>query len=199
MIVTNGTNTMSTFFERWTLASALMLAALLAGCAGTGPNNTTSDGADANLMLKGHDPVAYFTLGKHTLGKADVKTDHDGATYRFMNDENKALFLKEPAKYVPQYGGFCSNGIVYGIPWGGDPDAWKIINGKLYIFGGESSRKYFLMDEKKNLALAERYWADEIKGHNAFIQRYKRLALRVPHYKTGKELETEWQKQQAPQ
>lgn len=197
MTLANGTISTCTFSIQWRLLAALMMAAILAGCAGTGPNNTTSDGADGNLMLKGHDPVAYFTLGKHTLGKADVKTDHDGATYRFMSEENKAVFLKEPAKYVPQYGGFCSNGIAYGIPWGGDPDTWKIIGGKLYIFGGISSKNYFLMDEKANLALAERYWADEIKGHNAFIQRYKRLALRVPHYKTGKELEAQWQKQQA--
>lgn len=197
MNLTNGAITIRPFLARWKLLAVLMMAAFLAGCAGTGPNNTTSEGADANLMLKGHDPVAYFTLGKHTLGKADVKTDHDGATYRFMSEENKAIFLKEPAKYVPQYGGFCSNGIAYGIPWGGDPDTWKIIGGKLYIYGGTSSKNYFLMDEKTNLALAERYWADEIKGHNASIQRYKRLALRVPHYKTGKELEAQWQKQQA--
>ena len=170
---------------------------LLSGCAGAGPYNTTADGADANLMLRGHDPVAYFTIGKHTLGKPEIKTDHDGVTYRFMNDEHKAMFVKDPAKFVPQYGGYCSNGIVYGIPWGGDADTWKMIDGKVYIFGGDSSRKYFLMDEKENLALADRYWKDEIKGSNAFLQRYKRLVLRVPHYKTGKELEESWQKRQA--
>ncbi|MBL0121910.1 MAG: YHS domain-containing protein [Betaproteobacteria bacterium] len=137
------------------------------------------------------------TLGKHTLGKADVKTDHDGATYRFMSEENKAMFLKEPAKYVPQYGGYCSNGIVYGIPWGGDPETWKIIGGKRYIFGGTSSKNYFLMDEKANSRWRTVIGRMKLKGHNAFIQRYKRPALRVPHYKTGKELEAQWQKQQA--
>ena len=114
-----------------------------------------------------------------------------------MSAEHKAMFVKDPAKFVPQYGGYCSNGIVYGIPWGGDADTWKMIDGKVYIFGGDSSRKYFLMDEKENLALADRYWKDEIKGSNAFVQRYKRLVLRVPHYKTGKELEESWQKRQA--
>ena len=183
---------------RWKLPALLMLAALLSACAGTGPNNTTADGADANLMLKGHDPVAYFTLGKHTPGRTDIKADHDGVTYRFMSDGNKAMFLKEPLKYVPQYGGYCANGIAYGIPWGGDPDTWKVIDGKLYIFGGEGSKKYFLVDEKVNLALADRYWVDEVKGHNGFVQRYKRLAIRVPHYKTGKQLEAEWQARQKP-
>ncbi len=174
--------------------AVLLLTALLSACAGSGPHNSVADGADGTLMLKGHDPVAYFTLGKHTLGRADIKADFDGATYRFMSDAHKAMFVKEPAKYAPQYGGFCSNGIVYGIPWGGDADTWKIVDGKLYIFGGESSRRYFLMAEKANLALADKYWTDEIKGSNAFMQRYKRLVLRVSHYKSGKELEDEWEK-----
>ena len=178
----------------WHYVAVLSIALLLSACAGSGPHNSTSDGTDSILMLKGHDPVAYFTLGKLTPGRADIKADFDGATYRFMNDVHKTMFVKEPGKYVPQYGGFCSNGIAYGIPWGGDADTWKIIDGKLYIFGGESSRRYFLMLEKANLALADRYWADEIKGSNAVIQRYKRLVLRVPHYKSGKELEGEWEK-----
>ncbi len=170
----------------------------LAGCAGTGPYNVSSDGADSRLMLKGADPVAYFTQGKYLPGKPEIKTEHDGVTYRFLNEEDKALFLKEPAKYMPQYGGYCSNGIVYGIPWGGDADVWKIIDGKLYIFGGQTSKNYFLMDEKKNLSLADQYWNNEVKGSNAFTHRYYRLANRVPHYKSGAELAAEWKAKQQP-
>jgi YHS domain-containing protein len=127
-------------------------------------------------------------------GSATIKAEFDGVTYRFFSEDNKALFLKSPEKWVPQYGGFCANGIMYGIPWGGDGDQWKLVDGKLYIFGGAASRNYFLMYEKRNLPLAERYWNDEVKGRNALIQRYKRLVLRVPHYQTGAELEAEWQK-----
>ncbi|MCY7388386.1 MAG: hypothetical protein LH481_10030 [Burkholderiales bacterium] len=179
------------------LAYASLAAFALGACSTVGPYNSTADGADSVLMLKGHDPVAYFTLGKHTPGKADIKATHEGATYRFSSEEHKAMFTASPAKYVPQYGGFCANGIVYGIPWGGDPDTWKLIDGKLYIFGGASSRKYFVMDEKRNLQLADQYWRDEINGSNGFIQRYYRLAARVPHYKSGEQLEAEWQQTQA--
>ena len=175
------------------LAFIFVAVLTLGACTTVGPYNSTADGADSMLMLKGHDPVAYFTLGKHTLGKADIKAAHDGATYRFASEEHKALFTTNPAKYVPQYGGFCANGIVYGIPWGGDADTWKLIDGKLYIFGGESSRKYFLMDEKRNLQLADQYWTSEIKGSNGFIQRYYRLVARVSHYQTGAQLEAQWQ------
>jgi YHS domain-containing protein len=176
------------------LAFVLFFTALSAWAGG--PYNTTEEGEDKRLMLKGHDPVAYFTQEKHVLGNPAIKAEHDGVTYRFASEENKAAFVKEPAKYAPQYGGFCTNGIVYGIPWGGDPDAWKIIDGKLYIFGGESSRKYFLMDEARNLKLAMQYWNDEVAGSNAFVQRYKRLILRVPHYKSGKTLAEEYDARQ---
>ena len=179
------------------LACMFVVALALGACTTVGPYNSTADGPDGMLMLKGHDPVAYFTIGKHTLGKADIKATHEGATYRFASEEHKALFATNPAKYMPQYGGFCANGIVYGIPWGGDADTWKLIDGKLYIFGGESSRKYFLMDEKRNLQLADQYWTGEIKGSNGFIQRYYRLVARVPHYKSGAQLEAEWQKSQS--
>ena len=172
----------------------IFLLCFVAGCAAGsgGPFNAVSDGDDRVLMLKGHDPVGYFTVGKHMQGKPEIKTQYEGATYRFASEENKATFLVSPTKYIPQYGGFCANGIVYGIPWGGDPDTWKIINGKLTIFGGQSSMNYFLADESNNVKLADQYWASEIRGSNALIQRYRRLVLRVPHYKTGAQLEAEW-------
>jgi len=167
----------------------------LQGCAGL-TANTISDGADKYLGLQGHDPVAYFTDGKHMLGDANIKTDHDGVTYRFVSEEHKTMFGQSPDRYAPQYGGFCANGIVYGIPWGGDPDSWRIVNDRLFIYGGEASRRYWSMEEKRNLDLGDQYWHEEVKGSNPFIQRYKRLVLRVPHYKTGKELEAEWQAKQ---
>jgi YHS domain-containing protein len=172
------------------LAPGFVAALALAACQ---TFNTTSDGADAKLMLKGHDPVAYFTDGRHVPGSPDIKAEHEGVTYRFASTGHRDLFVKQPDKYAPQFGGFCSNGIVYAIPWGGDPDTWTIIDGKLYIFGGEGSRRYFLMDEGKNLALANAYWVNEVKGSNPRVQTAKRLVFHVPHYKTGKELEAEWQ------
>ena len=102
--------------------------------------------------------------------------------------EGEALFDAAPQKYLPQYGGFCANGIVYGIPWGGDADTWRILDGKLYIFGGAGSRDAFLLDVPGNRALADRYWSTEVAGSNSFWQRSKRLVFRVPHYASGEEL-----------
>jgi hypothetical protein len=180
------------------LAPALAAAAiLLAGCApmvtqspgqGLSPVNAVADGDDKHLILFGHDVVSYFADGRHQMGSPAHNTVHKGVTFRFASAEHKKLFDADPGKYIPQFGGYCANGIVYGIPWGGNADTWRIIDGKLYIFGGAGSRDAFLLDPKANLALAEKYWKEEVDGSNAFWQRSKRLVLRVPHYKSGKEL-----------
>jgi len=176
---------------------AFALAASLGGCApfvaqspneGLGPVNAVADGADKHVMLFGHDVVSYFDEGRHRPGSPAIKSDYKGVTFRFATPEHKAMFDRAPEKYIPQFGGYCTNGIVYGIPWGGDPDRWKIIDGKLYIFGGQGSLDGFMLDPVKNMALANKYWNEEVKGSNAFIQRTKRLVFRVPHYVSGKEL-----------
>jgi YHS domain-containing protein len=133
--------------------------------------------------------VAYFTQNKHAMGSAQFKSVYEGVAFWFASAEHKALFDAAPQKYLPQYGGFCANGIVYGIPWGGDADAWLKVGDKLYIFGGTGSRAAFLLDVLANTALADKYWAEEVKGNNSFVQRTKRLVLRVPHYKNGEELD----------
>jgi len=171
--------------------------ATLAGCgaisaqnpAGTlKPVNAVADNPEGRLMLKGADVVAYFTQNKFAQGSPQYRSSYQGVDFRFASAEHKALFDKEPAKYLPQYGGYCANGIVYGIPWGGDADTWKMVDGKLYIFGGRGSMDAFLLDEKANVAMADKYWKDEVSGSNSFIQRSKRMVLRVPHYKSGEEL-----------
>ena len=143
-------------------------------------------------MMKGTDVVTYFTQNKDVQGSPSIKSTFESVTFYFSSAENKALFDKEPMKYQPQYGGYCANGIVYGIPWGGDADSWRMIEGKLYIFGGQGSRDAFLLDVPKNRALADKYWADEVAGSNAFVQRTKRTTVaRVAHYKSGAELALE--------
>jgi YHS domain-containing protein len=184
--------------NRLTIAMLATTAAIaIQGCAplvtqspgqGLSPVNAVSDGEDKHLILFGHDVVSYFTDGRHQMGSPAHKSVHKGVTFRFASAEHKKLFDASPEKYIPQYGGYCANGIVYGIPWGGDADTWRIIDGKLYIFGGAGSRDAFLLDPKANVALADKYWKEEVDGSNAFFQRSKRMVFRVPHYKSGQEL-----------
>jgi len=152
------------------------------------PVNAVAAEPESRLLLKGADVVAYFTQGQYVQGKPEFRSQHEGVDFRFASAEHKALFDKNPAQYLPQFGGYCANGIVYGIPWGGDADAWKLIDGKLYIFGGQASKDAFELDEPGNLALAQRYWETEVNGSNSFIQRTWRLVFKVPHYQTGEQL-----------
>ena len=152
------------------------------------PANATPDAEGNALMLKGYDVVSYFVDNKDSIGSASFRSNYQGITFQFTSAEHKALFDKAPTRYLPEFGGYCANGIAYGLPWGGDGDTWKMIDGKLYIFGGHGSKDAFLLDEAGNLALAKKYWVDEVQGSNSFTQRTKRMVFRVPHYKSGEEL-----------
>ena len=152
------------------------------------PVNAAPEGGDSRVMLKGHDVVAYWTQGRHAMGLPQFSSVHEGVTFRFASAEHKALFAQSPAKYLPQYGGYCADGIVYAIPWGGDADSWRIDNGRLFIFGGAGSKAAFELDLKGNTELADRYWKNEVAGSNSFMQRAKRLVFRVPHYQSGAQL-----------
>jgi len=169
----------------------LFASVLLAAC---GSMNISSDGSDSNLMLRGDDPVAYFIAGKATAGNPEIKTEHRGATYRFASDENRRQFITSPDKYAPQFGGFCSNGMAYSVPIAGATDNFKIIDGKLYMFGGARSKLYFEMDQERNLKLAWHYWETEVKDSNWRLQSWKRMVLRVPHYKSNAELAEEYER-----
>jgi YHS domain-containing protein len=183
------------------LVALLLLSLVGAGCAplltqspglGYSPVNAVNDGDDKHVILFGHDVVSYFVENTHRKGLPSLRSDYKGVVFRFSKPEHQALFDKDPEKYLPQYGGYCANGIVYGIPWGGDADSWRMVNGKLYMFGGKGSRDAFFLDAPKNIALADGYWANEMNGSNAFMQRMKRWMIsRVPHYKSGAQLAQE--------
>ncbi len=190
-------NTTATAWRRLALGLLASLALLLAGCAALRAQNPDSPlapvrasaiGDQPHVMLDGHDVVAYFTQGRHAKGLPQFSSQHQGVTFHFASAAHKALFDANPQPYLPQFGGFCANGIVYAIPWGGDADTWAILGGKLYIFGGAGSRDAFLLDVPGNLALAHQHWASEVAGSHSLWQRSKRLVWRVPHYASGAEL-----------
>ena len=173
------------------------VAILLSGCTamkaqnpatGYSPVNAVQVGEDQHVILKGFDVVSYFVDQKAAIGTPTYKSIYKGVVFYFATEAHKKLFDAIPEKYLPEFGGYCADGIAYAIPWGGDGDTWKMIDGHLYIFGGQGSKDAFLLDEKTNLSNAQRYWQTEVKGSNSFWQRLKRLLFHVPNYKTGAEL-----------
>lgn len=83
--------------------------------------------------VHGYDVVAYFTKGKPVEGNDQFTAQHEGATYRFANAENRDRFTADPAQYAPQYGGYCAFGTAMGRKFDGDPHAWAIVDDKLYL------------------------------------------------------------------
>lgn len=179
-----------------TISAVLTLSFALAGCgammaqnpsSALKPVNAVPDEVQSNLLLKGADVTAYFTQGRYVQGSPEFSSRYQGVDFRFASAQSKQLFDQSPEKFLPQYGGYCANGIMFGIPWGGDADRFRMVDGKLYIFGGQLSQDAFELSLQPNIALADRYWAEEVQGSNSFVQRAKRLVFKVPHYQTGEQ------------
>ena len=181
----------SRLFGAARLIAAVLALALLAGCA---TRNVISDGEDRDLMLRGNDPVAFFTMNQAVKGSPAIKARHEGLTYRFANEAHRDLFVKAPDRYVPAYGGYCASGAHYGLKSNIGAHTFKIVDGRLFFFGSERSKKHWEMDEKQNIALGDKYWAEETQDAPARPQNWKRYVFKVPHYKTNAELEAEYQR-----
>jgi YHS domain-containing protein len=86
-----------------------------------------------HVILKGYDPVAYFKQGKAVMGSPFIMSTYNGSTYLFASREDKAEFDKSPAKFEPQYGGYCAYSMSKGERHDIDPKAFHIYKGKLYV------------------------------------------------------------------
>lgn len=111
-----------------------------------------------NVAIKGYDPVAYFTDSRARKGSDDIAYKWLGAEWHFSSDQHRALFSKQPVKYAPQYGGYCADGVAYGDTTANiDPEAWRIIDGKLYLSYDPGSAAE-LTDVPGQLNKAEANW-----------------------------------------
>ncbi len=169
----------------------LCCVAALAGC-GTRFATMTNPRGD-EVMLLGHDPVAYFTAGTPTRGTRDITSTLPGRTYYFASLENKQRFDAAPQKYEPQYGGFCSNGAPYRIKLGSDPSEFVIYNDRLFIFGDVLGREMWLLHRDENIAYADREWP-AIAGLGWRQASLMAFASKVPWYRTGTELHAEYER-----
>jgi len=90
---------------------------------------------EENIAVDGYDPVAYFKVNKAVKGSKDLAVSHQGVIYYFSSLENKEEFKKNPSQYEPEYGGWCAYAMgAKGEKVSIDPETFKILNGKLYLF-----------------------------------------------------------------
>jgi YHS domain-containing protein len=91
-----------------------------------------------NVAIGGYDPVSYFTDGRPMKGSPEIRQTWLGATWRFASTTHRDAFASDPIRYAPQYGGFCALGTANGEASANiDPEAWRIVGGKLYLFSGK--------------------------------------------------------------
>ena len=114
--------------------------------------------AEDGVAVDGTDVVAYFTEGRPVAGKAAFSHDWNGATWWFSSAANRDAFAANPAKYLPEYDGHCAYGVSKGGKVPGNPNLWRIVDGKLYLNITENVVSFWEEDIPGNLDLAENNW-----------------------------------------
>ncbi len=140
------------------LAAAFLWASLLAAHQAQAAKSAVFTGIVKGVAVGGYDPVAYFTNGQAIKGSKKITTKVDGAVWRFSSEENRAAFSANPSKYAPQYGGYCAWAVSQGYTAKGDPNAWKIVGGKLYLNYNRSVQKTWAKNTSKNITKANANW-----------------------------------------
>ncbi len=110
------------------------------------------------LAIRGIDPVAYFTNAAPTMGDAAHQSEWMGATWQFLSADNKALFDGDPEAYAPKYGGYCAYAVSKGATAPTDPEAWTIVEDRLYLNFSTDVREIWSKDIPGNIAKADQNW-----------------------------------------
>ncbi len=114
---------------------------------------------DEHVAIKGYDPVAYFVDGTPTKGDPAFTADYQGATWHFANAANRDRFVAEPETYAPAYGGYCAYGMAQGGKVPIDPDAWKIVDGTLYLNVNQKIQGWWQEDIPGFIQKADANWS----------------------------------------
>lgn len=136
--------------------AALLIHALAAAPAQAGGKINSS--FFSSIAIEGFDPVAYFTAHKPVEGNAAFEHEWMGATWRFASAEHRELFAKMPQKYAPQYGGYCAWAVSQGYTASIDPEAWRIVDGKLYLNYSKGIQQQWLGDIPGNIEKGDSNW-----------------------------------------
>ena len=116
------------------------------------------------VAIMGYDPVAYFTEARAVKGSPEFNHEFLGETWHFTSAAHRDAFAANPVAYAPQYGGYCAAEMLYadvssGITTNVEPKAWRIIDGKLYLFYDRGYAEYFQKNAKDLVPEADGNWA----------------------------------------
>lgn len=110
------------------------------------------------LILRGYDAVSYHASNKAVKGSAQYTASYNDATYHFSSAANRDAFRANPAKYEPAYGGFCAMGVALEKKLDGDPELFRVVDGKTYLNVNADAAKVWTKDVPGNITKAEGNW-----------------------------------------
>ena len=116
------------------------------------------------VALRGYDPVAYFVAGEPRQGKSQYSYEYQGSKFYFASDANRRAFVEAPGKYAPQFGGYCAYGTSQGYKVSTQPDAFAIVEDKLYLNYNKKVQEIWRQDVPGNIERAEKNWPEVQKA-----------------------------------
>jgi hypothetical protein len=141
----------------WTLGVTLLLFAAVA-TARADDAKPVATGPD-HVAIQGYDTVAYFTDGKAIKGSLSFEYVWGDAKWRFASLAHRDMFIADPDRYAPQFGGFCANAIRNGVLVPANPESWTIVDGKLYmVSGSQSDIADWRADAAENISRGDKNW-----------------------------------------
>jgi YHS domain-containing protein len=136
-------------------AAVVAIAAVAGSSAAFAGEFFEKDGA----ALRGYDVVAYFNEARPIKGSPQFRADYKGSTFLFSSAANRDAFAADPARYAPQYGGYCAFGVAGGYKASIDPAAFTVRDGKLFLNYSRSVQRQWSADIPGFVAKADRNWA----------------------------------------
>jgi len=126
---------------------------------------------NSNIALAGYSAVSYLDLGLAQRGNQEFKSEYNKVAYYFTSAEQKAIFDKNPSKYLPQYGGFCAFGTYAGAKFRVDPTKFIVKDGKYYLYLNNvelDAKQLWLAENNHNKlkGVADTNWKKLSKTHN---------------------------------
>lgn len=142
---------------KWMVAACL-LGMLVAALPAAADQPSIYTGRFSDLAVSGYDPVAYFEEGRPVAGDRRWSFEWQGATWRFASQAHLDRFKADPEAFAPRYGGYCAWAVSQGYTASADPEAWRIVDGKLYLNYDREVQKTWEQDIPSNIAKAEGNW-----------------------------------------
>lgn len=144
----------ATWIQRASFGLPLLLVGLVCAPASMAGEFYERDGT----AIRGYDPVAYFTERKPVKGSARYASVYKGARFHFANPAHRDAFDADPARFAPQYGGFCAFAVSKGYKAKIEPDAWTIVGDRLFLNYDRSVRELWMEDVPGHVRKADRNW-----------------------------------------